>query len=270
MWYFDNHTMHIGAGGLSTRGSGSGMTFGNGYLTSLQGVINVTQYGSNSLNLRVGIRDNGNIQVGLNIVFKAKGEVSLGGGLSNTFSGVVNIQGSHTLFLDKEDGAVAISGHMNVRDGAKVISRRSGQIAKHVRVTLESSGTHVSQLVLESWVRESFRELNVDGNGIAEFNGSSKLIIDEINVGSGDLLKVVGWEYQKDLFLVRKTSTHVKDALNRIVFQGQSKPVHLEDYNKDYWELTTAPEPATYGAIFGALGLGIAIYCKRRPSEPPR
>jgi len=100
-----------------------------------------------------------------------------------------------------------------------------------------------------------------------EFKGSSKLILDDLSVGWLDTLTVIGWESGKDLFLVRKTSTHVKDSLGNIIFQGQSGHVHLEDYNKDYWELTTAPEPATTGAVVAALGLTITACRKRRSSK---
>jgi len=148
---------------------------------------------------------------------------------------------------------------MNVKDGAKVVSYRSGQIAKHVRVSLESSGTNASRLLLEYGVQESFRELNVDGKGIVEFQLKSKLILDDLNVGFGDVLTILNWKSGKTLFLVRKTSTHVKNSLSHIIFQGQNNPVHLEDYNKDYWELTTAPEPTTTGAVIGIIIAGISI-----------
>jgi len=90
------------------------------------------------------------------------------------------------------------------------------------------------------------------------------LIIDDLDISRISNLTVVGWEQQKDLFLVRKISTHVKRSLGNIIFQGQSGRVHLEDYNKDYWELTTAPEPTTTGTIVAAFGLTITACRKRR------
>jgi len=138
-------------------------------------------------------------------------------------------------------------------------------------VTLESRGSEpASQLILENGVQEKFNKLTIDGKGIVEFQGSSKLILDDLSVGYLDTLTIVGWENNKDLFLVRKTSTHVKSSLDNIIFQGQSGRVHLEDYNKDYWELTTAPEPTTTGAIIGVIIAGISIRCnrlKKRRSE---
>jgi len=249
----------MGTGGFIINGM-VGMRFRGGYLTSLVGVINISSREPN-LWLNMIIRDNNNIKTGINI---SRGGVQIGDDKSNTFTGDVNIKGDSALYIGKSNGAIAISGNMNVKDGAKVVSYRTGQIAKHVRVSLESSGTNASRLLLEYGVQESFRELNVDGKGIVEFQYNSKLILDELNVGLGDSLTVLNWKNGKNLFLVRKTSTHIKNSLSHIIFQGQSGRVHLEDYNKDYWGLTTAPEPATTSAIVVGLGLGIAAHRRRR------
>jgi len=261
----DGNTLYMGDGGFIFNGT-SRVTIDGGYLTSLLGSVNITfNIGTPwGMILNTCIRDNGNIKTGLNITGGQGDVVHLGGNYSNTFTGEVNVKGNHLLSLEKDKGSIAVSGNMNVKDGAKVVSYRSGQIAKHVRVSLESSETNVPQLILENGVQESFRELNVDRKGIVEFKGSSKLILDELNVGVWDELTIVGWEHGKDLFLVRKTSTHVKGSLSQIIFQGQRGRVHLEDYNKDYWELTTAPEPATTGAVVAALGLTITACRKRR------
>jgi len=254
-YILDNNTLYIGEGGFIFNGT-TGMWLNGGYLTSLVGEINISLNRS-GLALDTIICNNDNIKTGLNI---SGGVVGIGGAKSNTFTGDVSIKGISMLNLTKTNGAIAISGNMNVKAGAKVISHRSDQIAKHVHVTLSSLGSEpVSQLILENGVQESFRKLTIDGRGIVEFKGSSQLILDDLSVGDWDTLTVVGWEHQKDLFLVRKTSTHVKGSLRNIIFQGESGPVHLEDYNKDYWELTTAPEPATTGAIIGIIIAGITI-----------
>jgi len=262
IYRMERNTIYIGAGGFSFNGTG-GMMLDGGFLTSLVGAIKF-KFNSGFIQLSNCIHDNGNIKIGLDITYGAGGVVYLEGSQSNTFSGVINIQWSNILSLRKTNGAIAVSGSMNIKSGAKVVSHRSGQIAHHVNVNLESRGSEpASQLILENGVQEKFNKLTIDGRGIVEFKGFSKLILDELNVGVWDELTIVGWENNKDLFLVRKTSTHVKRSLGNIIFQGQRGRVHLEDYNKDYWELTTAPEPTTTGAIIGVIIAGISIRCNR-------
>jgi len=54
--------------------------------------------------------------------------------------------------------------------------------------------------------------------------------------------------------------------LNRIRFQGWAPGAKLINYDANNWEIVPmgSPEPATYGAILGALGLGLVVWRKRR------
>jgi len=262
-YHLDENIIYMGSGGFIIGGD-SGMKLDGGSLTSLSETLRISfrdhsdSYGV--LELDTNIRDNGNIKVGIDISKGGEGNVYLRPRRSNTFSGDVSIRGNKALILESLNGSISISGNMNVKSGARIESRKSGQVAKYVHVTLESRGSEpVSQLILKNGVQESFHKLTIDGRGVLEFKGSSKLILDDLIVGIWDILTVVGWEHNKDLFLVHKTSTHIKKSLDNIIFQGQSGRVHLEDYNKDYWELTTAPEPTTTGAIIGAIIAGISI-----------
>jgi len=265
-YLLDDNTLYMGIGGFFVRGSTS-ISFDGGYLTSLVGVINITLDELAAVRLGALIRDNGNIKTGLNI---GGGEVVIRGLQSNTFTGTVRVQGRSVLYLEKLLGAVAISGDIYVKDGSNVVSRRSGQIKKEVSVSLESLKGEASQLTLEDRVQESFNKLTIEGAGIVDFRGSSKLIIADLDISSSSTLTVVGWEHKKDLFLVRKRSTHVKASLDNIIFQGQSGRVHLEDYNKDYWELTTAPEPATTGVLLGVIGFGVWMWKRSRRGSTER
>ncbi|KXU36460.1 hypothetical protein AXK11_04505 [Cephaloticoccus primus] len=65
--------------------------------------------------------------------------------------------------------------------------------------------------------------------------------------------------------LVRKDSKHLADALKKITIDGWAKnQIYLKDYDKDYWSIEAAPEPATCGALLGALGLGLVAWRRRR------
>jgi len=78
------------------------------------------------------------------------------------------------------------------------------------------------------------------------------------------------WEAGRDHLLVRKDSTHLEEALKKISIDGWAKnQVYLKDYDKDYWSIEAAPEPATYGAIFVGLGLGLFICRKRWARKKP-
>jgi len=70
-------------------------------------------------------------------------------------------------------------------------------------------------------------------------------------------LLVKEWLDGRDRLLVRKDSAHVRDSLTRIEFENHdTRTVNLRDYDTDYWEIyALVPEPSTYGAILGSIGL---------------
>jgi len=120
------------------------MKLDGGRLIPLKEVINITfhdavkDYGV--LEIDTTIRDNGNIKTGLYISGTGEGRVYLRPKISNAFTGGINLSRRKTLILEFHNGAITVSGDMNVERGAKLVSRRSGQIAKHFHVTLESRG----------------------------------------------------------------------------------------------------------------------------------
>jgi len=40
--------------------------------------------------------------------------------------------------------------------------------------------------------------------------------------------------------------------------------IHLEEFDAEYWSISATPEPATYGAILGAIGIGLVVWQKRK------
>jgi len=58
-------------------------------------------------------------------------------------------------------------------------------------------------------------------------------------------------------------------VLERIEFEGYG-PAMFRDWDSNYFQITPAPEPATYGAIVGAVGIGLVVWRKkkRRPRQP--
>jgi len=63
-----------------------------------------------------------------------------------------------------------------------------------------------------------------------------------------------------------RPSAHLSESLERLVIEGYSaKKAGLRHYSSDYWEIGPGfPEPTTYGAIFGAVGLGLVSWRKHK------
>jgi len=118
------------------------------------------------------------------------------------------------------------------------------------------------------------------------------LYIDELIIGVGSLLTVRNWFEGEDYLLVHRSKAAeylytpdqgetapggILGATNqRVHFEGYSG-LFLSHYNEDYYEITPFPrmgptyypEPSTYGAIFGAMGLGILIWRNKRKRKSP-
>jgi len=212
--------------------------------------------------------------------YSGRSAVVLGGGISNTFTGNVEVSGSgKVLALNKENGAIAIKGDVFVNSGAEIALRRGDQISDRSSVKLRDSTLSFSDDRYDSKLikRESFRELVIEGTSTLQFRSSEKsldqrfLYLNDLFVVDGGELIVQGWKEGIHWLLVQKTSANLKDALEKTRFEGQNwKQVGVRDYSREYWEIgvgdgfSKLPEPTTYGAIFSAGGLGLVIWQKRR------
>jgi len=136
-------------------------------------------------------------------------------------------------------------------------------------------------------------KLEVQGHGIIDFKGgevgmANYLYIDELIIGVGSKLTVRNWFEGEDYLLVHRSKyaeyTYtdpsglnggiVGNTHQRIEFEGYGF-LYIAHYNEDYYEITPFPrtnvtyypEPSTYGAIFGVIGLGLLAW--RRRKQPP-
>ncbi|WP_156468784.1 PEP-CTERM sorting domain-containing protein, partial [Cephaloticoccus capnophilus] len=271
----------IGAGGVVMEG-GRSHIISNGILTSSVGNIKFTAVGNqvyHKLPVRTAIANNGNIKVGLEITntSTAYNGIGLVGEQSNTFTGDVNVIGRAQLDLSKTNGAVAILSNLNLKEGAIVSIFRSNQIERGVRVLLKSKSQAPSVFGFNGHhrvdLKESFRELKVEGHAVVSFSldnkephGRIEIALDDLNVMQGSYLLVKEWKDGRDRLLVRKNSAHVRDSLKRIEFENHdTRTVNLRDYNKNYWEIyALVPEPSTYGAVFGGAAVTLLLYHRRR------
>jgi len=264
----NGYGIYIGEGGFSMVGNTGGLALQEGYVTSLSNYINI-DFESALISFRNTICNNGNTKVGLNITQAGSLGVELTGSSSNTFTGNSYISGSNSkLTLNKSSGYIAMSGDLTIKNGAVVPTANSDQFASNIRVTLQSSGDY-SRLVLGGR-KESFRELFVDGNGILKFDVTLRFTLDDLYIKPGSELLIEGFSDKVDLFLVRKSSVHVRDSLKYISFNGHTGLANLKDYNKDYWRISSTPEPSNYGVLFSVFGLGIVGLRKHRNRQKLR
>jgi len=285
-------TLTVGAGGINVSYSDKRLYLGNGQITSNESaiVIHAGTYGTGnfteegqpvnlSFSLSAVIKDHKDHKVGLILTGKhpagergqERGIVALEGDRSNTYTGDTVVDGVYNaLYLSKKSD-------LYVKNGAAVNLLRSNQIADSSSVFLTSAGLMFSSLQGERI--EKIRALIVE-KGVGRFdfghtersiNDKRTLILDDLMISKGALLRIIRWQEGRDHLLVRKDSKHLADAMKKITIDGWAKnQVYLKDYDKDYWSIEAAPEPAICGAILGAMGLGVFVLRRRLASRGKR
>jgi len=270
----------IDAGGIEVRNPVWSVITGAGQLTSNQRFLDIhlpvkTIQGNGAphygLVISSVISDAPTHQVGLRVTgYRPHNAyaavVYIQGSESNTFTGDVVVAGSSNyLALGKTNGAIAIRGNISVGQGKGGILRfdEGGQVSRNTTITLNSGTIYMSegkQAVMET----AFKSLIVEGRGAISFGSSGwhkakrYIYLDELVIEGKGYLDVVEWAPERDYILVRKTmdKAALDAALAKIHFKGWAPGrTHLEDYNKDFWEISGLPEPAAYGAVLGAVGL---------------
>jgi len=131
---------------------------------------------------------------------------------------------------------------------------------------------NTTYLNLNSGVKEVFDTLKIEGEGIVHFGNNPppglitsltlrRLLIDT----DEDFLKINQWVEYFDYLLVSRAFAPGSDVLGRIHFIGWAPGAKLRDYNNSHWEIVPygSPEPATYGAILGAVGIGLVVWRKK-------
>jgi len=279
----NGHRLVLGEAGLVLGTVGPSVIY-DGVLTSSSGQIKINSIFDSIYLTQIEsvISDNGDLKVGVDLVRSDQGSggrgIWLAGDQSNTFTGDFNLKGIVRVNLAKKGGAIAISGNLNITNGAAIRILRNEQINDKSRVLLKSGSAGASHIQFhgheQADITETFHQLVVDGTNVLDFGGGDKegyrhgirkLILDDLEILDGGHLVIAGWANQRDFLLVRKDSEHLQDALKKLSFSGQPNRIHFVDYNKDYWEISNAPEPAVYGAVIGALGACLATRKRKRP-----
>jgi len=206
-------------------------------------------------------------RVGIRI--RGRGRLGLVGSLSNTFTGDVFVLDGSALSLRKDNGAVAVQGNIYVKNGSNLTLDKSNQIAKNSILLLDNSVYNFFNLdYYNTPIFQSLRRVTIEGNSSVDFSPydyRQSFLFDDILINYNSFLTINSWRDKFHFFLVRKDSEHLYDALARIKFGGYSgSKAELKDYDADYWEIIPAfPEPSIYGAILGAVGLGLVAWRRR-------
>ena len=182
--------------------------------------------------------------------FGTGGALTLNSG-SSLLSGLVN--GAGTLTLNA--GSTLTLG-ANFSDSGLNIVLNGG--------TLKLNGT-----------TDTFGNLAVNANSVVDFANpsTSVLSVNGVTLSGSSQLSVHNWANMVDYFYSGTSpGTEGSAPTNQIVFTGYTgNETHWNTYTSGPGpgnEITPAPEPATYGAIFVGLSLvGIVIYRRRRQAS---
>ncbi|KXU34048.1 hypothetical protein AXK11_08930 [Cephaloticoccus primus] len=175
---------------------------------------------------------------------------------------------------------------MYIRDGAVVQVMYNEQIANGSKVSLISKSRAKASSIgfLGQWqtdIKETIGELAVSGYGVVDFgfdgkangeqlwpagdHGKRWFYIDDLYISYGSLLTIKNWKYGRDFLLVKKGTWNLEEMLKRMEFEGYDRnAIHLESFNWEYWQISGAPEPATYGAVLSIAVLSAFLLRKRR------
>jgi len=267
----NGHRLTIGEGGIVIHeNAGVPKIYGRGSLTSSESNLNFIL--KNTYNLYDGYvvqskitNDNGR-KVGLSISGGVRGNrshIDLVGSESNTFTGDIYISGYAGLQLYKTNGATAIMSDIYVSENGYLAISFSNQINDASKVRLTGRGGDSATLWFSHFaspsISEKIHRLEVEGNGILRYQSTrvGYLYLDDLEVFLNSKITIRDWSLGSDYLLVKKSSKHLFDSLNRIKFEGHWEwKAAVKDYNWEYWQLIPGiPEPSTYGAIFGGVGL---------------
>jgi len=272
-------TVQVGDAGIVMCPSDTATFIKGGRLTSSGSMLNVSignsYYVIDRLIIYSPICNNSSGEIGIHITSTSGGLVNamvLAGSDSNTFTGDSIVEGEYScLSLGKENGATAIQGDVFLKNGGRLCFWRGDQIADTATITMGRN----SVIGLTGIGQEKIHELVVQEDSFIDFTIDDSLpdgnffYLDDLVVADGASLRMRGWKTGLDFLLVRKDSEHLQDALSKIKFEGQEdKYAGLKDYNSDYWQIGPGfPEPTSYGATFGIMGLGLSVFRRRRLSD---
>jgi len=181
------------------------------------------------------------------------GTVTLSGASANTFTGMTTVSAG-TLELAKATDVNAIAGAVTVNTGATLLLSSSGNVANTSAVTL-SGGT----ITRASGVSEVFGNLNVSGSGFIDF-GLGDIGTLSFGTYTGSALLTVSNFFEGNVLTF---GTDLTGSINnQSLFAFDNGFTSSWNSGTSTFTITAIPEPSTYAAALGLLGL--MLWSQRR------
>lgn len=192
----------------------------------------------------------------------------------NTVAGTGTIATGTTgyLGLGVNSGSSTFGGSLT---GTGVIEKLgSGTLTFNSSFNFSGELRITSGTVALAGINATIGTIHITGNTVLDFGNSSASILNATNliIDAGVTLTITNWIAATDFFYVQNFNgatldTYGSAPMNQIVFTGHS-PNDTGWLSYDH-QITPAPEPATYGAIFIGLCLGV-LGLRRRKSGVAR
>ena len=199
----------------------------------------------------------------LNSTSQVVGSLSDAGTLSFGTAGAITLSSGTSLL----SGALSGTGTLTIGAGATLtLGANFSDAGLNIVLaggTLKLNGT-----------TDTFGNLSVTSSSVVDFGAASASIlnVNGVSLTGASQLSVNNWANMVDYFYSNTSpGTQGTAPMNQVVFSGYTG-------NQSHWntyttgpgpgnEITPAPEPATYGALFVGLSLaGIVLYRRRRPA----
>ena len=274
-----SNTVALGANTLNVGGIGNttlaGAVSGTGGLTK-DGSGTLTLSGANTFAGNITVSA-GTLQLGASNTVPNTASVSVAtgstldlNGNTDTFAG---FSGSGTLLMNGGNltltgsnifnGGISGAGTLSVTNSLSL-----GAVLNDPGLTINLAGT----LNLGAFVNTA-GTLNLTGNSILDFGGAgaSEFNLSNLNL-NGYTLTITNWANNADYFFAQNWSGATLNSrgsapMNQITFNGYSNNYTAWQPYDTKREITPAPEPSTYGAIFIALsvaGVGFRRWQSRK------
>jgi len=291
-----NGTLTLSSGGLIS----AGVALPSNISNTITGTGTLTTSASRPLYTHVygsGLQFNGSVRVIGNRDWVKTGPSVLR--YNSTGTSQIGSLYIHQGTMEFNNGSIqtGATGEVFIGDGAGrdtlVINGGTDRLANRPKVTLRGTpygrgaefGAAEDQatLAIANGATQTLRELHIIDRGTLDFSGGkpdvpNRLFLDALTFNNaGAQLFVRGWHEYEDFLLIKKTAAAVgqwPELLKQIFFDGYSLDYDLlvKNYNNDYWEITpwgrmdasAMPEPTTYGAIIGAIGIGLWTWRRKR------
>ncbi|WP_156469209.1 PEP-CTERM sorting domain-containing protein [Cephaloticoccus primus] len=268
-------TLEIGSGGILTTGRGDYSLSGAGRITTsanrpiyIHSYSNLTIAGSSQF---TGSR---------NLIKSGSGSLFINSTARHYFHTMRIHQGR--VVVNK--GSIEASDRIIVGDGAgrdelvlpkkskdPIVAPKGGLPSITLNGNPYGPAGDEAVLRLGGGTQQRLKNLHIENRGTIDFAGTGNILfLDELSFNDAKAkLLIRNWDDGSDYLLVKrnKGDKAVPPVLGQIEFEGYKGKVrwarhYLKGYD-DYWQITPVPEPATYGAAFAALGLGLVALRRR-------